>query len=72
MSFFKDKTLLSTRIGLTHLNTDDPEFLFKWNGYIASIGITPIGRSSFLLIVEDTYPLPFLKLPLSAIFQFSK
>ena len=35
----KDKVLLSTRLGITQLNTDDPDFLFKWNGYLASFGI---------------------------------
>ena len=35
----KDKLLLSTRFGFTHLNTDNPDFLFRWNGYLTSFGI---------------------------------
>ena len=34
-----NKLLFSTRFGFTHLNTDDPDFLFKWNGLLTSIGI---------------------------------
>ena len=79
----KDKTLLSARIGLTHLNTDDPDFLFKWNGYVASIGIEyqvtdeiSIGTSYTLYDMQnkqdgnDDVDLVYEKIGLSIIYGF--
>tara|TARA_Y100000590_G_scaffold443595_1_gene573226 strand:+ start:1151 stop:1741 length:591 start_codon:yes stop_codon:yes gene_type:complete len=34
-----NNVLFSTRFGLAHLNTDNPDFLFKWNGLLTSFGI---------------------------------
>ena len=49
-----NNVLFSTRFGFTHLNTDNPDFLFKWNGLLTSFGIEYQVSSNMSLGVSFT------------------